>query len=616
MRSGFGLFTSMTAAVLTAACGFAGDGVPTSGYAFASCIEPGPGPHTVGPMRSIHIAMPDGTPIALDIVLPEGGGQSEGARFPAVLTMTRYWRSVEGAPPNQVQEFWVSHGYAVVWGDVRGTGASSGVWPHHRSRAETRDFGDVIDWIVEQPWSDGKVAGWGSSYTANTVDWMVERARPSLRAAMSRFPDYDPYVNLYFPGGIQNAYMGRNWGLRVKEMDLNVKRGNPPVGIKPVDDDLTGSLLEDVVAARRDVPSVWEGLQQVTFKDDKPPSWSGWSMDDWGIHAWSEAVQQSGTPIISWAGWLDAGTAEGVLRRFMTVSNPQRVMVGPWSHGGGHHVSPFLADDAPTDPPQLTQYSEDLCFLEQRVKERDVGMGERLLVYYTMGEERWKTTTEWPLPGTVQQDWYLGPDNSFSATPADGGEDAADAYEVNFDHTTGTQNRWATNNGAGDVFYTDRVQQDALLLVYESEPLEDDLEVTGYPVADLYVSSTHDDGAFFVYLEDVGPDGRVRYITEGQLRALHRKVSDEAPPYVIHGPYHSFLRKDGMPLVPGEVARLAFELMPTSVVFQAGHRIRIAIAGADKDTFRRIPEEGSATIRVHRSTNYPSRIILPVIPRD
>ncbi len=135
-------------------------------------------------------------------------------------------------------------------------------------------------------------------------------------------------------------------------------------------------------------------------------------------------------------------------------------------------------------------------------------------------------------------------------------------------------------------------------------------------MAELYVSSTHDDGAFFVYLEDVGPDGRVRYITEGQLRALHRKVSDEKPPYVIHGPYHSFLRKDGMPLVPGEVARLAFELMPTSVVFQAGHRIRIAIAGADKDTFRRIPEEGSATIRVHRSPDYPSRIILPVIPRD
>ena len=70
--------------------------------------------------------------------------------------------------------------------------------------------------------------------------------------------------------------------------------------------------------------------------------------------------------------------------------------------------------------------------MEQRLKERDVGMGERLLVYYTMGEERWKTTTEWPLPGTVQQDWYLGPGNNFSATRADGGADAADAYEVNF----------------------------------------------------------------------------------------------------------------------------------------------------------------------------------------
>jgi putative CocE/NonD family hydrolase len=117
----------------------------------------------------------------------------------------------------------------------------------------------------------------------------------------------------------------------------------------------------------------------------------------------------------------------------------------------------------------------------------------------------------------------------------------------------------------------------------------------------------------FVYLEDVDPSGRVLYITEGQLRLLHRKISEDAPPYRLFGPHHSYLSKDAEPMVPGEVAVVEIAMHPTSVRFDRGHRIRLAVAGADKDTFARIPENETPTWAIERNAGHPSAIVLPVI---
>ncbi|HYY56072.1 MAG TPA: CocE/NonD family hydrolase, partial [Pyrinomonadaceae bacterium] len=140
--------------------------------------------------------------------------------------------------------------------------------------------------------------------------------------------------------------------------------------------------------------------------------------------------------------------------------------------------------------------------------------------------------------------------------------------------------------------------------------------ITGYPVINLRLSSTSTDGAFFVYLEDVDESGKVTYITEGELRAIHRKVSEERPPYWSGVPYHSFKRKESMPLVPGQVTELRFGLLPTSVLIRKGHRIRIAIAGHDKSVFARIPAEGTPVITLERNKNNASFVELPVVRRD
>ena len=145
--------------------------------------------------------------------------------------------------------------------------------------------------------------------------------------------------------------------------------------------------------------------------------------------------------------------------------------------------------------------------------------------------------------------------------------------------------------------------------------METGIEIAGSPVITLYVASTTPDAAFHVYLEDVAPDGRVTYITEGMLRAVNRQVSNAEPPYVQFGPYHTLAHADAMPLVPGQISEISFNLYATSVLIQQGHRIRIAVAGADASMISRYPAEGTPTFTVQRNQVYASCIVLPMKAR-
>jgi putative CocE/NonD family hydrolase len=194
--------------------------------------------------------------------------------------------------------------------------------------------------------------------------------------------------------------------------------------------------------------------------------------------------------------------------------------------------------------------------------------------------------------------------------------DGADEYPVDFAATSGMTNRWYTQKGGGDVVYDQRPEQLGKTLSYRSEPLAEAMEVTGHPVVTLYARSTHDDGAFYVYLDAEAPDGRIIYITDGQLRALHRKVSHAEPPYRMWVPYHTFEKDDGAPMVPGEVTELAIGLLPTSALIPKGYRLRVSIAGHDADTFTRYPPEGDPVITVERNAVHPSHIDLPTVPRN
>jgi putative CocE/NonD family hydrolase len=601
--------------------------------------------------------MRDGVKIAIEAVLPKNLPST--VKIPTILLQTRYWRFYDMRFPFErfepIAEFlrvFTSYGYALVLVDVRGTGASFGVWPYPWSKDEIMDGGEVVDWVVAQPWSNGKVGGIGISYSGATAEFLSVPNHPAVKAVIPRFSEFDVYTDIAFPGGVFNEWFIKQWANVDRLLDENnskefsceinrlmneIKASLKGVklpkafstearalrlgrflvkGVKPVDSDKDRHLLREAVRGHEKNGSVYELAQEYTNRDDRREIGDqAFTIDELSSFSFKEDIERSKVAIYSWGSWFDAGIADAVIRRFLTFSNIQRAVIGPWNHGGLYHASPYLPPETLTDPSLLSQWLECIRFFDHYLKGVDNStMPQKVLIYYTLGEEKWKTTNVWPPMGCSAQRWYLAANNSLSQKQPQT-RSGADTYTVDFEATTGKTNRWHTQLGF-IVVYPNRAQEDHRLLTYTSPPLTEDTELTGYPIVTLYVASTVADGAFFVYLEDVDEMGKVTYVTEGQLRAVHRRISENPPPYNQLTPYHSFRREDSMPLVPDELTEFTFGLLPTSVLIKKGHCIRIAIAGHDKDTFTRIPAEGTPMITVARNKVQTSFIALPVIQRD
>lgn len=550
---------------------------------------------------ALYLAMRDGTKIAIDVLLPKG--LPPATKIPALLSITRYWRATANRQPDNLQKFLVSHGYALIMVDVRGTGASFGTWTMPWSKKEIEDYGQVVDWVVRQSWSNGKAGAFGSSYGGNSAQLLAALNHTAVKAVLPRHYEFDEFTDVPFPGGIPNEWLIKTWNDSNHQLDEGA-------GVKLVDEDPDGSLLRQAIKEHTNNIDLYRAAQQVTFRDDALSAGGigGVTLDDISIHNHRKEIERSEVPINNWGGWFDAGTADGVIKSFLTFRNPQRSIIGSWNHGASQNASPYFSAKSQ----RISIMYEWLRFFDHYLKGIDTGLdSEKVLFYYTMGEERWKQTKVWPVAGTKNMRLYLGGENSLSET-APTSSAGTDTYKVDYEASTGEKNRWRTQLG-GQVIYPDRAEEDRRLLTYTSQPLTSDTEITGHPVITLYVTSTHTDGAFFVYLEEIDEAGKVTYVTEGQLRAIHRKVSKEAPPYATPVPYHTFKKKDAMPLVPGEIAELRFGLLPTSILIRKGHRIRIAIAGHDKSVFARIPAEGTPLISVARNNQYASFLDLPVV---
>jgi putative CocE/NonD family hydrolase len=159
--------------------------------------------------------------------------------------------------------------------------------------------------------------------------------------------------------------------------------------------------------------------------------------------------------------------------------------------------------------------------------------------------------------------------------------------------------------------YPDLSTNDAKSLTYTTPPLGSDLTVIGHPVVTLYLSSDQTDGDFYAYLEEVDSTGFSRYVSEGMLRAS-RRTPAQAPWDNLGLPWELHHRSDATPLVPGKMVELTFDLQPTATVFNAGHRIRVTIAGADVDNTEPPPVRGRPTVMMFRGAEHASRISLPV----
>ena len=504
-------------------------------------------------------------------------------------------------PP--VAKRWTSYGYAVLMVDARGTGASFGTRPWELFSGEIRDYGAVVDWILAQPWSNGRVGATGVSYLGSTAELLTVNQHPAVRVVIPKFNEFDVYTDIVYPGGgLLKAFISL-WGEMVAAMDLHqmdqgvVRRA-----------DQTGDSLRLAALEHASNGKVYE--QALLGATRNAPL--GIPYDSISPLGLRQAIQASKTPMSNWGSWMDATTADGVLKRFSTFSNRQIGVVGAWSHGGGYHTSPFLPEDTPSNPLPQAQFFQDLKLMDYYLKDLPAKIPDAsVLFYYTMGEEAWHITRQWPPKGHRMTPWFLGEAGTLSAErPVL--KSGQDRYNVDFEHSTGVQNRWYTQLGGGDVVYADRSAAAGQLLVYTSSPLSAPLELTGHPVAHLQLSTSGKEGMVFVYVEAVKPDGEVLYLTEGQLNFLHRKESVQKP-WNLDLPFHTFRTEDTLTVSPGTPMELNFALLPTSVKIPAGYRLRISIGGHDKDTFARYPETGSATFTVFRNLSSHSFVELPII---
>lgn len=150
------------------------------------------------------------------------------------------------------------------------------------------------------------------------------------------------------------------------------------------------------------------------------------------------------------------------------------------------------------------------------------------------------------------------------------------------------------------------------MATWTSAPLAHAAEMTGHAVAEIWLASEARDAAVILYLEDVAADGATRYVTEGMLRALYRSTAPAPADYPHVGPWHPSGVADARSLTPGEPALLQIQLMPTSWLFRAGHRIRIALAAADRDHLERLPYGIAPMLSVYREPGRASALILPM----
>lgn len=582
---------------------------------------------------SHYIAAADGTRIAAEVWLPADAA----APVPVVLEGTRYWRAMgltafgrvagmfgmalPGVEPDDWVRYFNAKGYAYVRVDVRGTGASFGVHTTEYAPAEVEDFRSVLDWLTAQPWSTGQVFATGVSYSGTLAELMTATGHPALLAAAPLYSDFDAQMQLVRPGGaLQPAFTSR-WSRLVAAMDANDVCGVIAAseardvpwgecagvrllisGVKPVDGQW--SALKQAVAEHNS-PNVLAMVEGMEYRDS--PWAPGLTSLDTQAFGRKQALEDAAVPLYVLTGWFDAATSNGALARFTAHTTPQSVWIAPFDHGGAHDTDPFNAADADPVWSQTEQLDRVEAFFRRHLEGRPVT--DKTLHYYVMGGDGFRSTDQWP-PAHLAETFYYFDEQGALSTQAPA-TTAYDTHQVDFETGTGERSRWITQLGGSDVDYSDNQPHG---LTYASAALPEDMELTGSPILDFWMTSTERDGALHAYLEAISPTGKAHYLTEGVLRLLHRANTTQ-PFYPKFGPAHSFVERDARPMPTGRIVRVTTTMLATSARIPAGFRLRLRLTGADRASFARYPAQGEAPRwHVYRGPTKPSSITLPLAP--
>lgn len=635
MKKTVSFLTILVSCSLIVSAGGGKEGTKTLGETHYS---PEPKYKTAFEYYSEYVPMSDSVPLAVDVFLPKN--LEEGKKVPTVVYFVRYvrtfqlkafWRILKNPAFGSVAEdevkFFNSHGYAVAIVDLRGTGASFGHRDMEFSPQEVKDMGEVLDWLVEEPWSDGKTATTGISYTGTTAELALITKHPSLKACVPRSNIWDLYTDIVFPGGIRQSPFVKVWRETTNALDNNEMKvfgGKVNTFVKrpmPVEGDKKGKLLEQAMEEHKQNYDIFEGLYRVNARDEPDEKGTGLRADDCSIHARKQDVETSEVPIFRIGGWFDGALSNSVFKGFWNTSNTERVMVGPWDHGPGQYFTNFTG----TKEKEINVKLEILRFLDHHVKGIDTGLdSEPPVNYFTMGAQEWRASETWPPQQVRSTEMFLAPEEMIQTEKVS--KQDTITYYCDYATTTGYGEkgggtRWNSLTVLykyEDTYYGPRNAQDNLMQVFDGPVLQEDMEITGHPEVHLNLNTNTGHGHVFVYLEEVLPDGTSRYITEGMLDINHLRVCKEGEgDYYCCFPQHTFKQEDMIQLDGDDFRKTVVNMIPTSYVIRKGNRIRVAVGVADKDHFD-IPDEAVRPERMRFITGGQrgSLVRLPIADRS
>jgi uncharacterized protein len=568
-------------------------------------------------LQSLYVPMRDDVRLAIDVWLPETAAE---ASVPMLIRATRYQRAIDtqssdpamNSNAEEAQQ-WLDRGYGLVIVDARGSGASFGSRNSELSLAEVEDYGEIIEWVGTQPWSNGRVGSYGVSYDGDTAEHMARFAGEHLVAIAPQFSDFDPWRQTIFPGGtyfsVFDQWLGltqaldevpgavdrlaESYGVSVEDLRTELP------GVAPVDGPDGRQLLTEAIADH--AQNAVLDLGAIDYRDD--PKW-----DESAIPTYQADIEASNVAVFVQAGWLDAATVVGTLERFSNFDLSQEVWIGPWPHGGGSVVDSAVSADAQPSFDDLdpgAQFDRLTAFFDTYVRDGQSPTGQKSLRYTTLNADGWTETPQWPILGVTDETFHVAGDSLTRDTPT-----AVERFDLpTTPHTSGQGARWVGQIG-GEVGYGDWPAGDTNRRSFTSEPLSEDLTVTGFPVVSVVVESTDVDGTLFAYLEIVDADGVARPVSEGSLRLSRRGATQ---PAVITSAKleRSFAQADNAPMEVGEPTTITFEFVPISVRFNKGSRLQLSFASTDVDNFRPYAQPGASLTIVNEPAR-PTMLVLPI----
>lgn len=597
-------------------------------------------PPEVAVQKNVMIPMRDGVRLAADIYLPAKNGAAAVGKYPTILTRTPYDKEGRGDVRDAV--YFAARGYAVVLNDTRGRYHSEGTW--RMILDDGRDGYDTIEWIARQPWSDGKVGMIGTSYPGGTQHAAAEMNPPHLTTIIP----VDALSNV----GVAGFRHGGAFELRFVNWIFTIGAPNAKRALEDpaVREALVrqGELMRQHIwhmpvkrgtTALRLVPEYEDWLIEAMRHGDYDAYWKqiGYSVVD-------NTKTYADIPAYHVTGWYDSWTRQVVMNwqaLSQTKRAPQRLIIGPWTHGGQGRN---FAGEAEFPKEAALDFNEwRRRWFDHWLKGVGNGAGRVAPVrIFVMGggdgrkssDGRirhggvWRDEQEFPPARTKFTPYYFQPGGGL--TP-DRPQAASSSTTYRFDPenpvpTLGgniSSNAGLMDNGAYDQRCREKIVgcKDTLplsvrndVLVFQTAPLAEDLEVTGPVVVKLWISSSAADTDFTAKLIDVYPPNA------DYPAGFEMNIGDS----IIRARYRDSLAQAKL-MKPGEVYQVTIELYPTSNLFQRGHRLRLDVSSSNFPRFDINPNTGDplqqhrrmlpADNTVFHDRARPSHVILPAIPR-